>query len=181
MVKRRKKTSEPRPQEVKKPAVPLDQTVISDLDGWSEEAAQAFDLLWFDTEVNSGWVIRVYVDRAGATGEPGTGVTIDKCVEVSRYLEGILDADERVPEHYRLEVSSPGIERALTKLRQIPLVIGRTVKVVTHEPIDGQNVFEGVLSSLDKEILEIQGETTAHIAWPDIAKARLTYDFSGAK
>lgn len=181
MVKRRKKPEASRPQEVKKPAAPLDATVISDLDGWCEEAVQAFDLIWFDTEVNSGWVIRVYVDRLGATGEPGTGVTIDKCVEVSRYLEGILDADERVPEHYRLEVSSPGIERPVTKLRQVPLVIGRTIKVVTHEPIDGQNVYEGVLNSLDNEILEIEGETTVRIAWSDIAKARLTYDFSGAK
>lgn len=180
MAKRRKKPQD-RPREERRPVVPLEQSVIEELDGWCEEAAGAQELVWFDTEVNSGWVIRVYVDRPGATGEPGTGVTIDECVKVSRYLEGILDADPRVPDHYRLEVSSPGVERAIGSLRQAGLVIGRTIKVVTREPIEGQNVFEGTLEAVEGAKLKIQGEDTHEISWSDVAKARLTFDFAGAK
>jgi ribosome maturation factor RimP len=179
MAKRRKKPEEALPAAPRKPMKPVDTGMISAIEEWSDEAAQAFNLVWFDTEVNAGWVIKVYVDRAGATG-PGNGVTIDECALVSRYLEGILDADPEVPDQYRLEVSSPGIERNIANLRQAGLVVGRTVKVVTKEPMDGQNVFEGTLSAVEGDVLHIQGKTNVEVPWSAIAKARTTFDFSGA-
>lgn len=149
------------------------------IEGWAEEAADVYGLDLFDVEVSRHWKIELFVDKEGGF-EPGQGVTIDECAEVSRYVEALLDTDDDVPESYTIEVSSPGVERKLTKPRHWGKVVGRTVRAVVHVPRDGQNVFEGKLVSFDDPDLAIEVDGETHeFTLGELAKARLTYDFSG--
>ena len=176
MGKRRHKT-DTRPEAPRKPSRPVTQEILRQIAVWAEEAAGASDLVLFDTDVTSAWLVRVFVDRAGAI-EPGQGVTIDECVAVSRYLETLMDADDRVPETYRLEVSSPGIEREITAHRQYPLVVGRRMRIVTRENVDGQNVHEGTLVGVHEQTLNLAlGEAVVSIDMDNVAKAKLVFEF----
>lgn len=175
--KRRRKSRDKRDD--RKPSKPLTDDMRRRIEGWAEEAADVYGLELFDAEISSSWKIELFVDKEGGF-EPGKGVTIAECAEVSRYVEALLDTDDAVPESYTIEVSSPGVERKLSKPRHWEHVIGRTVRVVAHVPRDGQNVFEGELVSFeDPELtLEVDGDTHT-FTLGELAKARLTHDFSG--
>jgi len=60
----------------------------------------------------SGWLLEVTVERPDST-IPGAGVTVDLCSEISRDLSAALDVADVIQQRYRLEVGSPGLERAL--------------------------------------------------------------------
>jgi len=149
------------------------------IEAWAEEAADAHGLALFDVAARPNWVLSVFVDRQDAT-EPGKGVSVDELADVSRYMEAFLDADEDVYQNYTLEVSSPGVERKLKKPRHFELSVGRDVRVVVHEPIDTQNVFEGRLAAFSDGVVTVQTgpDETVELDLANIAKARLTYDFS---
>jgi ribosome maturation factor RimP len=172
--KRRRKRSE---RDDRAPSKPLTDSVRARIEGWAEEAADVYGLELFDVEITPQWKIGVFVDKEGGF-EPGKGVTIDECAEVSRYVEALLDTDDDVPEKYTIEVSSPGVERKLSKPRHFAKVVGRSVRVVVHVPVDGQNVFEGELIGFDDPELTIDVEGTTHtLTLGQLAKARLTYEF----
>ena len=157
----------------------MSNAVIQRVEEWAFEAAEAYELVVFDVHMAPGWTIQVFIDRIDDTGAQ-KGVSVDECVLVSRYMEALLDADEDVPEKYRIEVSSPGVERKVTKWRQLALVLGRTMRVVLHEAQNGDDVFEGkVLSAADGAVeLEFEDKKIS-VQWDNVAKAKLTYDFSG--
>lgn len=175
--RRRKKQS--RKGDAPKPTKKLTDAVGERIIEWAEEAAEAYGLDLWDVVARPNWVIQVFVDIPGAA-DPGAGVTVDHCVDVSRYMEGYLDVDEDVWEGYTLEVSSPGVERKLVTPRHYELSIGRTVRIVVHQPIEKRNVFEGRLVSFDdgSAVVECGPDDQVSIQWDNIAKARLTYDFS---
>ncbi len=176
--RRRKKGKRSEDQAPKTPTKPVTDEIRAQIEAWSAEAAEANDLVLFDAEVNGAWLIRIYVDREGAI-EPGQGVTVDECVAVSRYVEALLDIDETVPEKYTLEVSSPGVERKLTKWRQVPLVVGRTVRLVLKKPIDGKTEYEGELVAAKDDVISLDygASDPATIDWTNVSKAQLTYEF----
>lgn len=183
-MKRKRKANASSEEAPVRPSFFATPELLADVEAWCEEAAVANDLMLYDVELlTSGrWIVRIFVDRPGA--EPGQGVTIDECAEVSRYVEVIMDADARMPENYVLEVSSPGIERALKKPRHVELSVGGLVEVVVIEPIDGQNKVTGKLLSFADDILTIQSaesDSVLTIAWSAISRARLKFDFSGVK
>ena len=155
----------------------LTSDVRERIEGWAEEAADVYGLELFDIEIAPHWKIEVFVDKDGGF-EPGGGVTIAQCAEVSRYVEALLDTDDSVPEKYTIEVSSPGVERKLKKPNHFAKVVGRTVRLVAHVPVDGQNVFEGELVAFDDPELtvEVDGESYT-LTLGQLAKARLTYEF----
>ncbi len=161
------------------PAPRLTPKVQELLEGWAQEAAEAHGLVLYDVAIKGSWVMTVFVDRPGAH-EPGEGVSVDELRDVSRYLEAYLDESEDVWEQYTLEVSSPGVERKLTRPRHYELSMGRDARIVVHEPIDGQNVFEGRLVGFDGQIVVLEEEegSSTELELKNIAKARLTYEFS---
>jgi len=178
--RRRKKGKKKGEQENRTPSKPVTDAVRAKIEDWSREAAEASGLVLFEVETTGAWLIKVFIELEGGS-VPGEGVTIDQCVEVSRYLEAILDAADQVPEKYTVEVSSPGIERPLTREEQLTLVQGRLMRVVTKEPIDGQNVYEGILKRYEDGVLHIEPsreeDEEYRLAWDDVAKAKLIYDF----
>ena len=114
-----------------------------------------------------GRTLRLYVDKAG-------GVTLDDCVTVSRQLGDILDVSLETDESYRLEVSSPGLQRPLGKLSDFERFKGCKVKVRTNRSIRGQKNFTGFVSGTGPDSVHLSiGEKTIEIELPDIAKAHL--------
>jgi ribosome maturation factor RimP len=122
-------------------------------------------------------VLRLYVDREG-------GVMLDDCAQVSRELSEILDVEDFIPGHYTLEVSSPGLNRPLTKESDYARYQGRLVKIRTYEllPDDAGNprkTFTGELLGLESGIvrLKLKEGQTAGIPLDKVAKSNLEFEF----
>jgi len=122
-------------------------------------------------------VLRLYVDREG-------GVTLDDCTKVSRELSEILDVEDFIRGYYTLEVSSPGLNRPLTRESDYARYTGRLVKIRTREllPDDAGNprkTFTGELLGLDNGIvrLKLNEGQTAGIPFDKVAKANLEFEF----
>lgn len=118
-----------------------------------------------------GWVLRLTIDKE-------SGVTLDDCAMVSREISAILEVEELIDHAYKLEVSSPGLNRPLKKEEDFSRFQGRKAKVTTHEPLDKQQVFNGVIEKVDSGIISLAtGKGTIDIPFANIAKARLKVDF----
>jgi ribosome maturation factor RimP len=119
------------------------------------------------------WLLRVYIDR-----ETG-GVTLSDCEAVSRDLSVALDVEDFIQHAYTLEVSSPGLDRTLTKPEHFSRFVGSTVKIKTYEPLNGQKVFRGKLLGMfdDKIKVVLDADAMLEISMNNIAKASLEVDF----
>ena len=123
--------------------------------------------------VGKGRLVRVYIFKP-------EGVTHGDCEMISQRLGGLLDErDGLLDEGYTLEVSSLGVERALTKPRDFERVIGQKVLVSTREPHDGARQFEGKLLDLNNGILQIQVPDQQPIQIPldQVQRAKLRFDW----
>ena len=121
-------------------------------------------------------VLEVTVERPDSK-DPGAGVTLDLCAEVSRDLSAALDASDAIDRHYRLEVGSPGVERSLYEARDYERFAGREAKLKLKKPLRGEYVVTGTLGGLDGEgrvSLTIRGEK-AVVELADVEKARLVF------
>jgi ribosome maturation factor RimP len=88
------------------------------------------------------------------------GIDIDDCEKVSHAVSALLDVEDPVPGEYNLEVSSPGLDRKLTKVEHFQRFEGETLKVTMRFPMDGRRRFRGTLVSSDDEniAVEVDGE-----------------------
>lgn len=128
-----------------------------------------------------GAVIRLIIDREALEHDEGSGVSLDDCTRVSRDASTALDVhDDLIPNTaYRLEVSSPGLERPLVKLADFERFAGRDIKVKTRQAINRRRRFQGrLLGVVDGRIELDQDGTVLHISHDDIAQANLVYRFS---
>lgn len=102
--------------------------------------------LWDVRFVKEGadWYLRFFIDREG-------GVTINDCEEMSRRLDKLLDEADPIACSYCLEVSSPGVERELTRPEHFEQFLGWPVQVRTIRPADGRREFAGLLDGWDGE------------------------------
>jgi ribosome maturation factor RimP len=116
---------------------------------------------------SGGRVLRLYIDKPG-------GVKLDDCVSISRELSDILDARADIDEAYRLEVSSPGVERPLGKLEDFLRFAGSKAKIRTRNAIGGRKNYTGRLKGVvDRTVqMEIDGQLV-EIAHDNIRQARL--------
>ena len=101
-----------------------------------------------------GGLVRVFIDKPG-------GIDLDDCETVSRAVSALLDVEDPVPGNYNLEVSSPGLDRKLTKVEHFQRFAGETVKVQMRLPIGGRRRFRGTLVSSDDEniVVDVDGES----------------------
>lgn len=138
--------------------------------------AEKFGVEIYDVEYvkeGSDRYLRAYIDKP-------EGVNIADCENVSRALSDVLDAEDFIPDAYILEVSSPGLGRALKKDRHLEKSIGREVEIKTYKPIDGQKEFAGVLHAFDTDTITVaRGEdgTERIFQRKEIAQIRLALDF----
>jgi ribosome maturation factor RimP len=145
------------------------------IEEWADEAAAAHGLQYMDldAETDQQWQLTVYLTRPSESDE--TGIDLDECADVSRYLEAYLDADRRVPENYCLNVSSFGLERELSKQKHLRYVVGKRIEVLIRKPIDHQYRITGRLLEFADDVAQLETEDgqTHDIAWKDIKEATL--------
>ena len=118
-------------------------------------------------------LLRVYIDKP-------QGVTHGDCEIISERLGALIDADENVlQEGYTLEVSSPGVERQLSKPRDFERVVGQKIRFGLRQPIDGQQRFEGKLTGFAGDTLEVEvaPEQILRIPREQIQKANLKFEW----
>lgn len=128
-----------------------------------------------------GAVVRIIIDRDVPGLEVGSGVSLDDCTAVSRDVSAALDVHEDIlpSGHYRLEVSSPGLERPLVKLADFDRFSGREIKVRARAPIEGRRRFRGTLRRVVDQSIELDQDGQVFlIPHADIAQANLVYRFS---
>jgi ribosome maturation factor RimP len=121
-----------------------------------------------------GRVLRLYIDKQG-------GVTLDDCAHISRQMGDILDATLEDIGPYRLEVSSPGVNRPLGRREDYQRFKGQKIHIKTLQPIDGRKNFRGILRGIDNEMVALSCEDKEiHISLEEISIARLV-NFNGEK
>ncbi|SNT24412.1 ribosome maturation factor RimP [Tropicimonas sediminicola] len=113
--------------------------------------------------------------------KPEGGIEVDDCADISTAVSAVMDVEDPIEDNYTLEVSSPGIDRPLTRLKDFETWEGYEAKIETHEMIDGRRRFKGVLQGVeDGEVLiEIDQEGGAVVIglqfdWLSDAKLVLT-------
>ena len=124
--------------------------------------------------------LQLFIDRAGIDA-PG-GITLADCERVSREVAGLLDVEDPIPQGYRLEVSSPGLDRPLVKPKDFERFAGSQAKVQLIAPLAGGSTrrkFEGVLRGMQGEnvVLETVDAGKIELALPQIERARLVPDY----
>ena len=111
--------------------------------------------------------------------KPEGGIEVDDCAAISTAVSATLDVEDPIEDQYTLEVSSPGIDRPLTRLKDFDAWNGYVAKIETSEMIDGRKRFKGVLAGTeDGEVLiEIEeGTIGLNFEWLADAKLVLTDD-----
>ncbi len=108
--------------------------------------------------------------------DPKTGqLTLDECATISRALSAMLDETDPIEDEYRLEVSSPGIDRPLTRAKDWTAWAGHEARVSLNEAVDGRKRFQGIVRGLDGDtaLLEVEG-VEVRLPLADIFSAKLT-------
>ena len=95
-------------------------------------------------------ILQIMADR------PEGGINVDDCGEISTAVSAILDVEDPVEENYVLEVSSPGIDRPLTRLKDFEMWKGWEARMETTELIDGRRRFKGTLGGVEGDEVLIQ-------------------------
>ena len=102
-------------------------------------------------------------------------ITVDDCTTVSKALSVVLDEKDPIENKYTLEVSSPGIDRPLTKIEHFKRYLGYLVKVETIDAVEKRKRFKGTIESIsDNADIVIKMEDTEYlIAFENISKAKI--------
>jgi len=135
-------------------------------------------------------ILRMRIDVPDSA--PGHGVTVQDCARVSRALEGWLDELDGFPERYQLEVSSPGIERPLHRLRDFRRFSGEEVRLKLVRPLDelGKIVearLQGVVEPAGGDedaaelVIQVGARAPVRIRRGDVVRAQLIYRWDDAE
>ena len=117
---------------------------------------------------HGGCILRVLIDKK-------QGVTLDDCTLVSREFGQLLDVENIIPTSYRLEVSSPGLDRPLKKEADFITYTGKRVRIKTRDPVSGRRNFKGDLIGCaeGKVMVRVEGNEVFAIPLSSILKANL--------
>ena len=123
------------------------------------------------------WFLRVYIDKK--EGQQEEYVSTDDCEKVSRFLSDELDRLDPIEQNYYLEVSSPGLDRALLKDSDYARFAGRLVDLSLYKAVNGSKAFQGILVGLadDKIIIKDEKEVEMQFDRAQVAKTRLAVVF----
>ncbi|MBI0180405.1 ribosome maturation factor RimP [Snodgrassella sp. W8158] len=157
-----------------------------DIQGILEKTLPGLGYELVNYELTAQGDLRVFIDKAEG------GISLDDCVAVSNHLSRVLAVED--VDYQRLEISSPGLDRPLTKPADFTRFTGQLAKIKTRLPIDGQKNFIGRINGIDEndlisitleEINEarrvkraaVAAGKTVLIEWQNIDKARLKPEF----
>jgi ribosome maturation factor RimP len=106
--------------------------------------------------------------------KPDGTMLVDDCGRLSQAVSALLDVEDVISEAYYLEVSSPGIDRPLTRLKDFDTYKNQEARVEVDTPIDGQKKFKGMLKGIDGNDVVLETETgEARIPFRDVVRAKL--------
>ena len=114
------------------------------------------------------WFLRIYIDKEG-------GVGLDDCQEVSGLLDERIEKLGILNDRFILEVSSPGLDRALKKEKDFQREMGKKVDITLYKPLNGEKNITGVLTGYAGDTITIDEER--ELPLKDIALVRLHIDF----
>ena len=116
------------------------------------------------------WILRITIDS-------DEGIGIEDCEKMSRAIDPVLDEADPIEGFYRLEVSSPGLEREIRTNEHLDWAIDQVIEIKLYAPIDGCKVAVGTLRSYDEESLVLRDESEIVIPRKNIAKMNLFFEF----
>jgi len=153
---------------------PRSMVDLEKIRGMAERVATSEGLHLVDVELkggNSNPLLRVYIDKAA-------GVSHADCQLVSEQLSAMLDVEDPFPGRYVLEVSSPGLDRKLTKPSDFTYFVGRRARLVLREAMGDQTVFEGRLAGFENGQVRLdRGEHgVQELDFANIRKAQLVVE-----
>ncbi len=136
-----------------------------------------FELIRVRLQGGKQATLQIMADR------PEGGINVDDCGDISVAVSATLDVEDPLEEAYHLEVSSPGIDRPLTRLKDFETFQGYEVRLETNQPIDGRKRWKGELAGVEgDEVLlniDVDGEIQTiglHLDWLSDAKLVLSDD-----
>jgi ribosome maturation factor RimP len=159
------------------PFLVLEQSVTVDIYMTNEELTEllgpSVESLGYelaDLEVKLGsrdGLLRVFIDKP-------EGIGLEDCEIVNRQISALLDVEDPLPGNYVLEVSSPGLDRRLTKLEHFERFMGSDVRVKLRFPLEGRKNFRGALRAANEENIEVEVDGKLHsLSIATIDSARL--------
>ena len=128
--------------------------------------------IWDVDYVKEGteWFLRIEIDKDG-------GIGIEDCEAYSRAIDPLLDEENYIEGTYRLEVSSPGIERIIKTDFHLEKCIGEVVEIKLFAPIEGCKLARGTLFSYDAENVTLKDESEIVLSRKNIAKMNIYFEF----
>ncbi len=134
-----------------------------------KEGVEVYDIEY--VREGSDWYLRVYIDKP-------QGVDIGDCERVSRALSDRLDSADFIEDAYILEVSSPGLGRALKKDKHLEKSLGQKVEIRLYKPMEKCRDFSGILKGFDADRIVIETpEQEMEFVRKEVALIRLAFDF----
>lgn len=128
--------------------------------------AMGYELVCLERPAGGG-LLRLYIDAEA-------GITVDDCEAVSRQVSGVLDVEDPLPGAYRLEVSSPGLDRPLVKPEHFERFSGARVKLRLIHPQQGRRRYKGRLRGMEDGTVMVEADGECYrLALDNIDMARL--------
>ena len=152
------------------------EAVVEKVREIAERVGASEDIEIVDVELLGGGksrILRLFIDKP-------TGVSHADCEFISTNVGTILDMEDVIPgDSYTLEVSSPGVERKLTKPRDFERFTGQKVKLVLREPLENQRHWQGTLAGFADGMITIEAAPgkTLRVGLEQVEKANLKFEW----
>ncbi|MEN8723695.1 MAG: ribosome maturation factor RimP [Alphaproteobacteria bacterium] len=114
--------------------------------------AMGFEVIRVRLLGNSPQILQIMAERPDGT------ISVDECANISRAVSAVLDVEDPVSGNYTLEVSSPGIDRPLTRLKDFDRFDGLEAKIELKQAVDGQRRFRGRLDGVEGDEVRLVTE-----------------------
>lgn len=151
------------------------QAVLPKIEEIAERIAQPEGIEVVEIELKGGGknqFLRISIDKPA-------GITHDDCELFSRNLGAVLDEENLISSQYNLEVSSPGVERKLLKLKDFERFQGKKVKVVLREPVENEKTLTGTLAGVEEDLIQLELENGRRVGFPhqQVERANLKFEW----